>query len=101
MKKICFLIAFSFIMGYSSTGFCLTPEEIIKLKDAGVSDETIQIMLEHEKQGVREIRDDKGHSYIIYSTGSSSTCVKKDKEEADKVERAWRILEHVIIDGRQ
>ena len=34
----------------SSTTFSLTPEEVLKLKAAGVSEETIQLMLQNEQE---------------------------------------------------
>ena len=33
-----------------STSFALTVEEVIQLKQEGVSDETIQLMIQHEMQ---------------------------------------------------
>ena len=35
---------------FSPSGFALTPEEVLKLKAAGVSDETIQLMIQKEQE---------------------------------------------------
>lgn len=88
----------------------LTAEQIIRLKKAGVSEETIRIMLEQEKEtrdhnscdrfGVSEIKDAQGNATIIYSTGAASTPARGDSEQ-EKVEKAWKMLQTSIIDARQ
>ncbi len=80
--------------------YAITPEQVIELKKAGVSDETIQIMLEQEKEGTRVITDGQGNEYIIYSTGKSVQKEKADIKEEEKTERAWKMLENIIIDNR-
>ncbi len=81
--------------------YAITPEQIIELKKAGVSDETIQIMLEQEKEGTRVINDGQGNVYIIYSTGKSVRKGRADIKEEEKIERAWKMLDNIIIDKRQ
>lgn len=81
--------------------YAITPEQIIELKKAGVSDETIQIMLEQEKEGTRVINDGQGNVYIIYSTGKSVRKGRADIKEEEKIERAWKMLENIIIDKRR
>ena len=101
MKNLCFLFAFMMVIGYASTCCGLTVEEIIKLKNAGVSDTTIRTMLEQERPGVREYSDDSGNTCIRYSTGSSASNTIKDIEEAEKVKRAWDLLDNILIDRRE
>jgi hypothetical protein len=89
------------------SGFALTPDQVIKLKKAGVSDETIQMMIKQEKagkkspdtMGVKETRDNDGNTVINYSTGESTTA-DADAEEARKAEKAWEMLRNIIIDNR-
>ena len=81
--------------------YAITPEQVIELKKAGVSDETIQIMLEQEKEGTRVIDDGQGNVYIIYSTGKSVRKGRADIKEEEKIERAWKMLENIIIDRRR
>lgn len=81
--------------------YAITPEQIVELKKAGVSDETIQIMLEQEKEGTRVINDGQGNVYIIYSTGKSVRKGRADIKEEEKIERAWKMLDNIIIDKRQ
>jgi len=81
--------------------YAITPEQIIELKKAGVSDETIQIMLEQEKEGTRVIDDGQGNVYIIYSTGKSARKERADIKEEEKIERAWKMLGNIIIDKRR
>jgi len=85
------------ILPYS---YAITPEQIIELKKAGVSDETIQMMLDDEKEGTRVIKDEQGNVYIIYSTGESLQKGKADIKEEEKLKRAWKMLENIIIDRR-
>jgi hypothetical protein len=100
-KRMFFLFALLTVIGYSIPCNGLTVEEILQLKNAGVGDSTIQVMLEEERQGVREYSDDRGNTYIRYSTGSASNARLHDREEAEKVKRAWELLDRLIIDGRQ
>ena len=88
----------------------MTPDQIIKLKKAGVSDKTIQMMLEQERDarkenpsdliGVREVKDKEGNVVTIYSTGPPTKESSGDTEEA-KVEKAWKMLQNMIIDNRK
>ena len=104
---LCFIVwvaAFSFWID----GHALTPEQILSLRKAGVSDKTIQIMLQQEGEatsspesgmGQKEIRDSQGNATIVYSTGRSNKSVG-DEQERQKVEKAWEMLQHLIIDRR-
>lgn len=73
--------------------YALTPQQVIDLKKAGVSDKTIQMMIEQEEKakdpyatmGTKEIKDKDGNTVIIYTTGKSTNT---DDEEAKKVENA-------------
>jgi type II secretory pathway pseudopilin PulG len=98
-------------MGVSWT-WALTTEEVIKLKKAGVSDETIRLMIEQERAakernpsdqiGVREVKDAEGNTSVIYSTGAP-TAPTQGGSEQEKVEKAWKMLENqnMIIDNRR
>jgi len=101
MKKISFIYIIVFMFCFASSGFALTVEQIIKLKKAGVSDKTIQIMLKQERKSPLKIKDDKENEHIIYSTDISSHPNKPDSAEEEKVRRAWKMLENIIIDTRQ
>ena len=88
----------------------LTVEEILLLKQNGVSEKTIQMMLQSEiqaqerhgsataeKMGVRTITRPDGGSAIVYSTGSDNWD-DRDTEERLKEERAWEMLRNIILD---
>ena len=90
----------------------LTVEEILLLKQNGVSEKTIQMMLQSELQaqarhdraeggtmGVRTITRPGGQSAIVYSTGRGDHDVR-NAEERLKEERAWEMLRHIIVDAR-
>ncbi|MBC2709992.1 MAG: hypothetical protein HGJ94_02965 [Desulfosarcina sp.] len=88
----------------------LTVEEILLLKQNGVSEQTIQMMLQSEiqagqgaaageKMGVKTITRPGGKSAIVYSTGSGDWSTR-DAEERLKEERAWEMLRHIIVDTR-
>jgi hypothetical protein len=110
MKYALLALLFIFINIFLSPCYALTPDQIIKLKKAGVSDKTIQMMLEQEKDakqenpsdqiGVREVKDKEGNVVTIYSTGRSSKQSPADTEE-EKVEKAWKMLQNMKIDNRK
>ena len=90
----------------------LTVEEILQLKQNGVSEETIQMMLQSEMQarsqhdstagqtmGIQTIVRPGGQSAIVYSTGSGDP-VARDPEARLKEEQAWEMLRHIIVDTR-
>ena len=82
--------------------YALTPQQVIDLKKAGVSDKTIQMMIEQEEKakdpyatmGTKEIKDKDGNTVTIYTTGKSADV---DDEEAKKVEKAWEMLLNITI----
>jgi hypothetical protein len=91
-------------LGLCRPGWALTTEEVIRLKNAGVSDETIQKMIEQEKRGggahqgpVSETRDQ-----IIYRAGPSDEEIEQNRRrERRKEERSLDALDNVIIDQRR
>ncbi len=107
MKKIMITSVFFLLAVLTSIScFALTPQQVIDLKKAGVSDQTIQIMLKQEEakdpyatMGTREVQDKDGNTVIIYTTGNSTTSAADD-EEKKNVERAWQMLNNIIIDKR-
>jgi len=98
------------LFSLSPISFALTVEEVIKLKKEGVSDETIQLMIEQEMQGakladpyknmgVKEIKKPDGNSSTIYSTGEIED--EGDfEEESEREDKAWQMLDNVLIDTR-
>jgi hypothetical protein len=110
MKYVLLALLFIFMNNFLSPCYALTPDQIINLRKAGVSDKTIQMMLEQERDarqenpsdqiGVREVKDKEGNVVIIYSTGRSAKGSPGDAEEA-KVEKAWKMLQNMIIDNRK
>jgi len=48
--------------------------------------------------GTREIVDKHGNHYMIYSTGKSDQTWEASEKE--KVDKAWQMLQGIIIDGR-
>ena len=105
------MVAMIVVVGVS-WAHALTTEEVIKLKKAGVSDETIRLMIEQERAakernpsdqiGVREVKDAEGNTSVIYSTGAP-TAPTQGGSEQEKVEKAWKMLENqnMIIDNRR
>ena len=96
----------------ASSAVALTAEEVVKLKKAGVSEETIRLMIEQERAGrqanpsdqigVREVKDADGNTSVIYSTGKPTAPAQNDSEQ-EKVDKAWKMLQNqnVIIDDRR
>jgi len=92
-----------------TNAWSLTPEQVIALKNAGVSDQTIQSMIRQEQDaaqgnpadfsGRKEIKDRDGKTVIIYSTGR--TTGNNRAREEKQTERAWEMLNNIIIDTRK
>ena len=84
----------------------LTTEEVIQLNEKGVSDKTIQIMIQSETEkkehvkdtaGIKEVKTSDNKSEIIYSTGGPATT-KIDAEEQKKMDNAWEMLKNLYIE---
>jgi len=103
MKKIIVSLFFLCTMVAAMESVALTAQQVIDLKKAGVSDQTIQIMLKQEEGkdpyatiGTREVKDKDGNTVIIYTTGAIDTTAA-DEEEKKNVERAWQMLNNITI----
>ena len=105
MRKSIFLLAGSLaVLLWPFSASALTPEQVIELKKEGVSETTIQKMIEQQKRekdpyatmGVKEVKDKDGNTVIIHSTGEN-TSGATDDEEAAKVEKAWEMLQNMTI----
>ena len=90
--------------------YALTVEQIIKLKEAGVEDRTIQMLIQQEELtredkegvGVKETtRPDGGRDKIYYAVTTSEEERKIQQEEREKMENALEILRNIIIDDRR
>ena len=107
MKKTAlFALTAAFLLLLTPELKALTTEEVIHLKESGISDKTIQLMIQSEtekKEQVKEpscvkevqISDDK--SEIIYSTGSPANT-KINAEEQKKMDNAWEMLKNLNIE---
>ena len=110
IKYVLLALLFIFMNNFLSLCHALTSDQIIKLKKAGVSDKTIQMMIEQERDarqenpsdliGVREVKDKEGNVVKIYPAGRSTRESAGDAEEA-KVEKAWKMSQNMIIDDRK
>jgi hypothetical protein len=88
----------------ASSAWGLTPEEVIKLKKAGVSDATIQMMLEQEKSGGSVNQgpvEDTGNE-VIYRAGQNTKAQaeRNARHEAWKEKKSLEAVGGVIIDKR-
>ncbi|HQL89646.1 MAG TPA: hypothetical protein PLQ15_03520 [Syntrophales bacterium] len=111
MRPARFVIAFFIVLLYSGLASALTADEVIRLRKAGVSDETIRLMIEQEQAGrpnpsdrigTREVRDAEGNTSVIHSTGAPAAAGQNVSEQ-EKVDRAWKMLQNqnVLIDKRR
>ena len=95
-----------------ATSGALTVEEILLLKQNGVSEETVQMMLQSEIQaralqnrtveqsmGIQTITRPGGRSAIVYSTGGGDQDAHGANERL-KEQQAWEMLRHIIVDTR-
>ena len=109
---------FSFFLVVSYSASALTVDEIIKLKEAGVSDETIQLLLRIEQEkttgpkespsnpyknmGTWDIKDADGKESTIYTTGikDKKGDDPQNQEEKEKRKNVWEMLKNLLIDRR-
>ena len=112
MKITLMLIICGLVWLVPAPSGALTVEEILLLKQNGVSEETIQMMLQNEIQtrslqnsaaeqamSIQTITRPDGRSAIVYSTGSGDQDARSAQERL-KEEQAWDMLRHIIVDTR-
>ena len=79
----------------------LSSEEVVYLKQQGISDETIHIMihsaLEKKKLDDTSIRITEDEKAKIWSTGKPFDASLSVQQQQD-VERAWNMLDNMFID---
>jgi len=107
------LVICLFLMAFSPLSFALTIDEVLHLKQEGVSDETIQLMIQQEMQrerlsdpnkniGVHRVVEPDGKSATIYSTGENEHRDDYEEEtEREKRDKAWEMLHNIVIDSRE
>jgi hypothetical protein len=107
-----FVLVCGLLWSLPSPATALTAQEILLLKQNGVTEKTIQMMIESEMRanasrdaasrepaGVHTITRPDGRPAIVYRTGSVD-AEARDAEERLKEARAWEMLRHLIIDTR-
>lgn len=96
-----YIIFITFLFLIPDRVLSLTTDEILLLKKNGVSEQTIQLMIQNDMQDKNradssiQITDTK--SATIYSTGKSA-AIPMTQEERLNVERAWRMLENLSVE---
>jgi len=82
----------------------LTADEVAQLKKNGVSDRTIELMLEKEKadqqRAESEPRITRTNEAVTYSTGKLSSTPLSEQEQRD-LDRAWKMLENMELKVRE
>ena len=93
---------------FPQPGQCLTTEEIAYLKKAGVSDDTIQLMIQQEREqarhsrtGIWDVENEDGKRSTIYRVDDGDQASERRKIEQEKADRAWEMLRNLIIDARE
>ncbi|MGQ9646111.1 MAG: hypothetical protein ACUVWO_06170 [Thermodesulfobacteriota bacterium] len=103
------VVTFSCLCLISSVLHALSVEEIIRLKEAGVEERTIQLLIERETMkakdthgmGVQEKeRPDGSKDRTYYSVTTPEEEEKSRQQEEEKLKKAYEILRNVIIDQR-
>lgn len=101
MRFVAFLAAALFALA-GTAAWALTADEVIKLKNAGVSDATIQKMLEQEQvqQNQSPIKDQGGE--VVYSAGENTAKDAADNaaHERWKERKSMEVLQGTVIDTR-
>ncbi|MHB9099378.1 MAG: hypothetical protein ACYC5X_16315 [Syntrophales bacterium] len=110
MKRFVVMVFWAICVFFTlGKSWALTPEQAISLKNAGVSDQTIQLMIRQEQEAVagspddspgrKEIIDKDGKAVIIYSTGRRTGNNRSNEEK--QTEKAWEMLNSLIVDTRK
>ena len=96
---LCSITAILVLMG--AAAWALTPEEVVRLKKAGVGEETIRLMLEQERQGGGAPMAQEGDQ-VIYRAGSGSAAdaQRHQQHEAWKEKQSLEALKGMVIDQR-
>jgi hypothetical protein len=101
--RLSFFFICSFLMAVPL--YALTVEEVIRLKEAGVDEKTIQMLIEEGKArslGVTEVeRPEGGRDKIYYSITPPEEETSRTKEEKEKIEKSWEMLKNIMIDERK
>jgi|YNPBryantNP2012_1023418.scaffolds.fasta_scaffold02167_8 hypothetical protein len=88
---------------FAAPVMALTADEILQLKKNGVSDRTIELMLqkeiEQQKRQESEPQITETDRAITYSTGKPSPTLT-EQEQRD-LERAWKMLEGMTVKIRE
>ena len=102
MRFAASLLAGLFIFICASGAWALTADEVIKLKKAGVSDATIQKMLEQEQvqQSQSPVKDQGGE--VVYSAGENTAkdAAENQAHERWKERKSMDVLQGTVIDLR-
>ena len=102
MQKKCFIGIVCGSIIFSVSSLALTVEEVLKLKEAGVDNETIGIMMKQESpRGVEEVEDGAGNISIRYSNDGLGGEDGVGRAERERVDKAWERLRNIVIDGRK
>jgi hypothetical protein len=110
MKAACFFAALLWYCSIPVSVNALTPEQILRLKEKGVEDRTIQMLIEMENQnrekatglGVKEtLRPDGGKDKTYYSITDPKEEIEHQQEEKEKMEKALEILRNLTIEQRR
>ena len=111
MKTPVLLIVCALCWATPHASSALTIEEVLLLKQNGVSDTTIQMMLRSEMRaqsldsagtramGIETIIRPGGQPAIVYTTGASDPEARITTPYRQE-QQAWELLRHIIIDLR-
>lgn len=98
---VCIIVC---LYAFVASGRALTTQEVLLLKQNGVSERTIQLMMHSEVQeknrAASSIRITEDESSKTYATGKPSST-PLTREEQLNVERAWEMLKNLTLEFEQ
>lgn len=101
MRLLLILLTLTGLVSFTFSAFALTADEILHLKKSGVSDKTIELMIQSEMEeknradSAIQITDTK--TATIYSTGKPAPTAASQQEKLN-VERAWEMLKNLSVE---
>ncbi len=101
MRFTASVLAGLLLFGAASAAWALTADEVIKLKNAGVSDATIQKMLEQEQVQSQSPVRQQGDE-VVYSAGGNTAkdAAENEAHERWKERKSMDVLQGTVIDLR-
>ena len=116
MNKVAFVVGMmALVIALGPSASALTVEELLSLRKAGVSDETIRLFIQLELErgraqsigpgrtmGKKTVLGPDGKKRVITYSIEDPERIRRERLEQEELERrSWDMLRNLVIDARQ